>query len=181
LQGLTCAHVVEQSGLQVVQPGQTSLPLPATDIIGTVGDLLSEVDPFKLDCAVIDLNGSRSGQAAIQDIGPVIGVSTQPPALGEEVKKRGMRTLLTLGFVVRLIPSPSAPAFDQFEISGAVPLVTLFAGKGDSGSVVLDESNEVIGLLYAIPNEDLGPGLGSGGLAMLIHNVQEALQVDIAT
>lgn len=33
----------------------------------------------------------------------------------------------------------------------------------------------------AIPAEDLGPGLGSRGLAMPIHNVQEALQVDVAT
>jgi hypothetical protein len=85
------------------------------------------------------------------------------------------------GFVVRLISSSFVPAIDQSEISGGVPFVTLFAGKGDPGSVVLNASNQVIGLLHAIPDEDLGPGLGSRGLAMPIHYVQEALQVDIAT
>ena len=54
------------------------------------------------------------------------------------------------------------PAVDQFEISGGVPLrVTLFAGKGDTGSVVLNASNQVIGLLLlAIPDEDLWPRSG---------------------
>ncbi len=175
---LTCAHVVKLSGVNVHQPGQG---LPSASVVGNVRALRSEVNPLFLDCAVIGLNGSRSAQMTIEDVGPVQGVSTQVPALGEVVKKRGMRTLLTHGFVVRAISSLFAPVIDQFEISGAVPFVTVFAGRGDSGSVVLNAGNRVIGLLFAIPIEDLGPGLGSHGLAMPIHNVQEALQVDIAT
>jgi hypothetical protein len=176
---LTCAHVVKFSDFNIYQPGQL-FATPFTDIVGTVLALRNEFNPQLLDCAVIDLNGSRNIQTTIEDIGAVQGVSTQMPALGEVVKKRGVRTLLTHGFVVRLVSSPFVPAIDHFEISGGVPFVTLFAGKGDSGSVVLNASNQVIGLLYAIPDEDLGPGLGSRGLAMPIHNVQEALQVDIA-
>jgi hypothetical protein len=177
---LTCAHVVKFSDVNVYQPGQQSAS-SGTDIVGTVLALRNEFSPLFLDCAVIDLNGTRGTQSAIQDIGPVQGVSTQLPDLGEVVKKRGAATLLTHGFVVRLWSSSSVPAYDQIEGSGGVPFVTLFAGKGDSGSVVLNASNQVIGLLFAIPNEDLGPGLGSQGMAMPIHNVQEALQVDIAT
>jgi hypothetical protein len=177
---LTCAHVVNYLFSNVYQPGEGSA-IPIMDIVGTVPALRNEFNPVFLDCAVIDLNGSRGMQAAIEGIGAVQGVSTQVPALGEVVKKRGARTLLTHGFVARLIVSPYVPAYDQFEISGAVPFVTEFAGKGDSGSVVLNANNQVIGLLFAIPDEDLGPGLGSRGFAMLIHNVQEALQVDIAT
>jgi hypothetical protein len=176
---LTCAHVVKLSDFNVYQPGQL-FATPFTDIVGTVLGLRNEFNPLLLDCAVIDLNGSRAVQTTIEDIGAVQGVSTQLPALGEPVKKRGVRTLLTHGFVVRLISSAFLPAIDQFEISGGVPFVTLFAGKGDSGSVVLNSSNQVIGLLYATPDQDLGPGLGSRGLAMPIHNVQEALQVDVA-
>jgi hypothetical protein len=177
---LTCAHVVSQSDLNVYQPVQLFTSLD-TNKVGTVFATRNEFSPLFLDCAVIDLNDSRDVELSVQDIGAVQGVSTQLPALGELVTKRGLRTLLTRGFVVRLIPSLFVPAVNQIEISGDVPLVTLFAGKGDSGSVVLNESNEVIGLLFAIPLEDLGPGLGSRGLAMPIHNVQEALQVDIAT
>jgi hypothetical protein len=177
---LTCAHVMKFLNANVYQPGQLSASA-GRDIVGTALALRNEFNPLFLDCAVIELNGSRGTQMTVEDIGPVQGVSTEVPALGEVVKKRGSRTLLTHGFVVRLITSSFVPAVDQFEISGGVPSVTLFAGKGDSGSVVLNTSNQVIGLLFAIPDEDLGPGLGSRGLAMPIGNVQEALQVDIAT
>jgi hypothetical protein len=108
---------------------------------------------------------------SVEDIGPVRGVSTEPPALGEVVKKRGSRTLLTGGFVVGLVPSASVPAISYIEFIGAVPFVSVFAGHGDSGSVVLNECDEVISLLFAIPGEDLGTDLSSGGFAMPIHNV----------
>jgi hypothetical protein len=177
---LTCAHVVKLTGVNVYQPGQQSATA-FSDIVGTVSALRHESGPQFLDCAVIELNGSRSAETAIQDVGPVQGVALQPPALGEVVKKRGARTLLTHGFVVRHIATSFAPAVDQFEISGAIPLVTVFAGGGDSGSVVLNASNQVVGLLFAIPDADAGNDLGRRGLAMPIHNVQEALQVDVAT
>lgn len=179
-QPLTCAHVVKQTDIHVYQPGMTDTS-PTTDIVGTVAALRNEFDPLFLDCAVIDLDGSRGGEAVIEDIGAVRGAVVDLPAIGEVVKKRGKRTLRTDGFVVRLISSQYVPAYDQMELSGAVPSVTLFAGGGDSGSVVLNSGDEVIGLLFAIPREDLGPKLSSGGLAMPINNVQEALQVDIAT
>ncbi|MFF7046567.1 hypothetical protein ACIP4T_32250 [Streptomyces massasporeus] len=176
---LTCAHVVQQSDINVYQPGLVSIS-PVGDVVGTVEAVRSEFNPLFLDCATIALNGSRSAKPLVEEIGAVQGAMVDLPPLGAVVKKRGKRTLLTFGFVVRLSSSGFVPAIDQIEISGAVPFVTLFAGKGDSGSVVLNSNNEVIGLLFAIPREDLGAGLGSGGLAMPIFNVQEALQVDIA-
>jgi hypothetical protein len=180
LQFLTCAHVVKSTGRNVYQPRQQSIG-STTDFAGTVTALRDEATPLFLDCAVGTLNGFRSGEASVQDIGQVRGASLQPPGLGEMVKKRGARTLLTQGFVVRITPSVFVPSVNIIEISGGVPFVTLFAGKGDSGAVLLNSNDQVIGLLFAIPAEDLGPGLGSGALAMPIHNVQEALQVDIAT
>lgn len=177
---LTCAHVVKRTGLNVYQPGLGPTS-PTTDVVGTVSALRSESNPLFLDCAVIGLNGDRDWKTTIEDIGAVQGVSVELPPLGEVVKKRGKRTLLTFGFVVRLISSAFVPAIDKIEISGPVPFVTLFAGGGDSGSVVLNSSDQVLGLLFAIPREDLGPELGSSGLAMPIFNVQEALQADIAT
>jgi hypothetical protein len=65
-------------------------------------------------------------------------------------------------------------------ISGGVPAVSVWAGHGDSGSVVMNESDEVIGLNFTIAGEDIGADLGSLGTAMPIHNVQEALGVDVA-
>ncbi|MFF6995433.1 hypothetical protein ACFY93_10795 [Streptomyces sp. NPDC008313] len=176
---LTCAHVVQQSGINVYQPGLVSIS-PFGDVVGTVDTVRREFNPMFLDCATIALNGSRGAKPLVEGIGAVQGALVDLPPLGEVVKKRGKRTLLTFGFVVRLSSSGFVPAIDQIEISGAVPFVTLFAGAGDSGSVVLNANNQAIGLLFAIPREDLGAGLGSGGLAMPIFNVQEALQVDIA-
>lgn len=176
---LTCAHVVQQSDINVYQPGLVSIS-PVGDVVGTVEAVRREFNPLFLDCATIALNGSRSAKPLVEEIGAVQGAMVDLPPLGAVVKKRGKRTLLTFGFVVRMSSSGFVPAIDQIEISGAVPFVTLFAGKGDSGSVVLNSNNQVVGLLFAIPREDLGAGLGSGGLAMPIFNVQEALQVDIA-
>ncbi|MBX9362260.1 hypothetical protein [Streptomyces sp. WAC04114] len=175
---LTCAHVVQQSDINVYQPGLVSIS-PFGDVVGTVEAVRHEFNPLFLDCATIALNGSRSAKPLVEEIGATQGAMVDLPPLGAVVKKRGKRTLLTFGFVVRLSSSGFVPAIDQIEISGAVPFVTLFAGKGDSGSVVLNANNEVIGLLFAIPREDLGAGLGSGGIAMPIFNVQEALQVDV--
>lgn len=177
---LTNAHVVQQASLNVHQPGQVFLS-PATDIVGPVSALRNENNPLFLDCATIGLNGSRGSKAVIEDIGPVQGARTEIPPLGEVVKKRGKRTLVTHGFVVRTIASLFAPVIDQIEFSGAAPFVTVFCGKGDSGSVVLNSSNQVIGLLFGTSGLDLGNGLSSHGLAMPIHNVQEALKVDVAT
>lgn len=181
-QALTCAHVMRQTGRQAYQPG---LGHPHATHIGTVGALHwtpNSPYPYHLDCAVVDLDESLAPpDAAVQDIGAVRGVSTQLPMLGEAVKKRGMRTSLTHGFVVVNASSGTAPTYDQILISGGVPFVSTFAGHGDSGSVVLNASDEVIGLLFAIGDTDVGPDLGSHGLASPIHLVQEALQVDIAT
>ena len=153
-------------------------------MIGTVAGLQWTPNypyPYYLDCAVVDLDDSLDPpDYSVQDVGAVQGVSTQLPMLGEAVKKRGMRTQLTDGFVVAILNTGTAPVYDQYLISGAVPFVSVWAGKGDSGSVVLNASNEVIGLLFAIHDADLGVDIGSRGMAMPIYNVQEALQVDIA-
>jgi hypothetical protein len=181
-QALTNAHVVKQSGRTVFQPGQAQ---PTASVIGTVGALQWTPNypyPYYLDCAVVDLDDSLNPpETSVQDIGPVQGVATQLPMLGEVVKKRGMRTSRTDGFVVAIMNTGTAPVYDQFLISGAVPFVSVWAGKGDSGSVVLNASDEVIGLLFAIHDPDLGVDIGSRGMAMPIYAVQEALQVDIAT
>lgn len=181
LQGLTCAHVVDQIGLKVFQASYVPAS-PEGNLVGTVSDLRDQVGPVFLDCAVLDLTGPRSALTTVEGIGPIQGVSTAVPNPGEMVKKRGARTLLTDGFFVRARRSlGTSPSYDQYDITGGVPFVTVFAGPGDSGSVILNGNNEVIALLHAAPFIDLPDGLSSHGCAMPIHNVQESLQIDIAT
>jgi hypothetical protein len=135
--------------------------------------------PLHLDCAVIKPNCGYLKE--IVDIGPVKGVNLwdTPHTLGRKMKKRGTRTLLKEGTMTRFIPGSTPQYVSAFEITSSTP-GTAFAGKGDSGSVVLNENDEVEGLLFSIPDEDIGSGQSTRGLAMPIKNVQEALGIDIA-
>lgn len=181
---LTCAHVVKNTGesdaqaigKEIFQPAQGE---PHARIIGSVSDIKDVGMPLHLDCAVIKPNCSYLKE--IVDIGPVKGVNPWDTAhtLGRKMKKRGSRTLLTEGTMTRFIPGATPQFVSAFEITTSTP-GTAFAGRGDSGSVVLNENDEVEGLLFSIPNEDIAPGLGSRGLAMPIKNVQEALNIDVA-
>ncbi|MCQ6563987.1 IPT/TIG domain-containing protein [Paenibacillus mendelii] len=181
---LTCAHVVKRPGesdaqaigKEIFQPAQGE---PHARIIGTVSNIADVGMPLHLDCAVIKPNCGYLKE--IVDIGPVKGVNQWDTehTLGRKMKKRGTRTLLTEGTMNRFIPGSSPQFVSAFEITTSTP-GTAFAGKGDSGSVVLNENDEVEGLLFSIPNEDIATGLSSRGLALPIKNVQEALKIDIA-
>lgn len=172
---LTCAHIVRVPGTRIFQPALGEI---GASVIGTAVLFRDEGSPLLLDCAAVTNDSSRRLRMSVQDVGPVRGVVTTVPDLWSPVKKRGERTLLTTGRVTRLA-SGSVPAVSAIEVTSDPPS-RVFAGGGDSGSVLLDANDRVIGLLFGIPNEDMGPRLSSGGLAMPIHTVQESLQVDIA-
>lgn len=173
---LTCAHVVQSLNQDVFQPahGETG-----AQIIGKAVDLRDAGSPLLHDFAVVESNGLRQLQKTIEGVGPIKGAAiTASDTLNGVAKKRGARTLFTNGRVRRLVPG-AVPAVSVLEISSE-PAGQLYAGKGDSGSVVLNDNDEVIGLLFGIPNEDVGPEQSSGGLAIPIETVQETLQVDVA-
>jgi len=173
---LTCAHVVESLNQKMHQP---ALGETGAQVIGVSVDLRTAGAPLLHDFAVIEPNSLRSLQKSIEGIGPVKGVAIDAAAtLNTVVKKRGARTLLTKGRVRRLIPG-GVPAISLLEISTDPP-GQRFAGKGDSGSVVLNEDDDVVGLLYAVPDEDVGPDFSSRGLAIPIETVQATLQIDVA-
>ncbi len=173
---LTCAHVVDALNQKMHQP---ALGETGAQVIGLSVDMRTAGAPLLHDFAVIEPNTLRGLQKTIEGIGPVKGVAIDAAAtMNAVVKKRGARTLLTTGRVKRLIPG-GVPAVSLLEIISEPP-GQLFAGKGDSGSVVLNEDDDVVGLLYAVPNEDLGPELASRGLAIPIETVQATLQVDVA-
>src|SRR6187402_2272061 len=121
----------------------------------------------------------RSSVRSIVDVGQIDGVSPAYP--GHPVRKRGRTTGLTFGAVDGVGGSVTV------DYGNAIGRVTLnnqisiapdtsrnpsFSDHGDSGSVVVNVSNQVIGLLFA--------GV-AGGLtwANPIQNALDALQVDI--
>lgn len=155
------------------------------------------------DAAAVRLNPGAEWRADILEIGAVSGRGKITPtevATHPAVRKRGARTELTggivdsLGFhatvdgmafnntmVVVPNPDPSLPA--------ATPV--FFSHHGDSGSALVNDANQVVGLVYAMPNPDGPPNPGYHGLvngwALPIDDVldaffaHEGLELEVAT
>ncbi|NHB83740.1 hypothetical protein G7085_00865 [Tessaracoccus sp. HDW20] len=126
---------------------------PSTQEFGTLTRaVLSE----NVDGTVTTLDAGKAWSAEIQGIGNVKG--TALAVAGMAVRKRGRTTELTYGNVV------SVDATVQLNYGHDIGLRTLknqvriatdtaqnprFSNGGDSGSVVVNANNEVVGLLFA--------------------------------
>jgi hypothetical protein len=133
-----------------------------------------------VDCAVASLTG-RDHINGIIDIGFIKGVANA--VLGMAVRKRGRTTGLTFGTIDSVAMTQT---MDYGDGIGNVTLTnqigvkvdsahsTLFDDRGDSGSVVVNEEDKVIGLLY------LGSEDGKTGVANPIQSVLEALNISIS-
>ncbi len=112
----------------------------------------------ELDCAIAEINEEIAIENVIEEIGDIKGDATASPVLGEKVRKRGSRTGLTSGTVdfidpdskeITIIPNPpGGPADDPGGCTNYLKDKVLFAYEGDSGSVLVNDNNEVIALLY---------------------------------
>jgi hypothetical protein len=155
------------------------------------------------DAAVVRLDPGTEWRADILEIGAVSGrgkITLAEAAAHPAVRKRGARTGLTggtidsLGFqatvdgvafnntmVVRPNPDPS--------LAASAPV--FFDHHGDSGSALVDDANQVVGLVYAMPDPDGPPNPGYhgqvNGWALPIDDVigaffaHEGLELDVAT
>lgn len=106
-----------------------------------------------LDNTIMDIG-------CIAGAGPIVSAGTHYSVLpGETVYKRGRTTLLTIGTVsnrgavtgqIKYNDSPliTYSKSDQMEITPTAPIVD-FSLPGDSGSVIVNAKNEVVGLLFA--------------------------------
>jgi hypothetical protein len=132
-----------------------------------------------LDCAVATIAEGQASEAGIADLGPVAGTSTI--SLWQQVIKRGARTDVTSGLVVSVVPD-----LTQGTIIGMIidtfPFGGVFCWSGDSGSVILNTSNEVVGLLFAMNDNQTdanGAPVSARGVASTIDPVLDALLIDI--
>ncbi|HYI14579.1 MAG TPA: hypothetical protein VEX37_04270 [Thermomicrobiales bacterium] len=133
----------------------------------------------QVDVAVSSLNG-RAHACEIVDIGAVNGTATA--TLGMAVRKRGRTTGLTYGTVDTI---DLAVSIDYEDGLGTVTLTgqiginvdaaqsTQFGNSGDSGSVVVDASRNVVGLYFA------GTDDGSFGVANPIQAALGAMNVSL--
>ncbi len=137
-----------------------------------------------LDCAIAAVNDDIAIQNVIEEIGDIGGNATAPAVSGEKVRKKGARTGYTSGTVdfidpgtqeITIEPNPAGgPADDPGGCTNYESGKTIFAYFGDSGSVIVNDDNEVIALLYAIDS-----ATHTKGFANDIGRIESELSITI--
>ena len=134
------------------QPGRVD----GGTIANRVGTLKRSSLTAHVDGAISAIDTGKTTKCQIKDIGDIKG--TASAVLNAPVRKRGRTTLLTYGFVdainatlnVDYGPGLGVKTFtNQIGIRPDVSHNPMFSDHGDSGSVVVDANNKVIGLLFA--------------------------------
>lgn len=163
--------------------------------------LITGVRPFTNQIPNI---GMISGTPPPGSLGVVTNMPpTRPPNPDCIVRKFGMATGFTVGQVVQLSSADSGPIYDQDSFTGhalvrqilVMPLQGPngpggridFLDEGDSGSVVVNRHNQVIGLLrgmFSFTGDELaGMGLprdrGKFGVVTPIQRVMDILNIEI--
>lgn len=147
-----------------------------------VGDVVNAASTGLVDCAIARVVNAPGFTNEIQDIGLVFGSAPLNGAgstvvVGDRVRKRGRTTGFTIGRVVDpLMGTPAVPAkgiparTQQIQIRPDTGY-TRFSQPGDSGSAVVNDQNQVVGLHWA--------GDGTWGYSNLITNVLSAMDITI--
>jgi hypothetical protein len=173
--GITNDHVVRKHdrtlAKNVYQPSVRSSEKP-THLIGTV---LSTDE--SADAAIISITKAnryeinRAYTFDIADIGTWRG--TANVTIGTPVKKRGRTSRLTFGNV-KYIRASYGSMTNQIGISPDTSRNQDFSLPGDSGSVILDDQNRIVALLWGAT--DVGPDIGTAwGTAA--EEVEKALYI----
>jgi len=186
--GLSNFHVLgvdsqRSTNDQVIQPEATTIgPIPGTRI-GQLAqwDFPESATEAEVDAAICSVPPGSSG--SIIDVGVVRGINTQL-SLGMSVRKRGKTTGLTYGLVLGVSEDHNVDQLGygskrfkhQIEIKPDFPQSLYFSQEGDSGSLVVDDHNAAVGLLFAgFPYK--GDYLNMWGLANPIASVVAKLPI----
>ena len=162
------------AGDTIAQPSLVDAGTCPADVVGA---LQRAVLGGQVDCAVAS-HTARPHQCDILDIGDVAGQGAA--ALGMAVRKRGRTTGLTFGAVSDIALTVtidycnglgSVTLNDQIGIDVDAAQSAQFGDGGDSGSVVVDNARNVVGLYFA------GDEPGTFGVANPIAAVLAALNV----
>ena len=185
---LALANMVQDSPAQegdyILQPAAYDGGMIQNDYIGTLHKwvILDKNAPNYVDAAVALPNNDGEISDSIIQIGQINGVIN--PELGLTVQKYGRTTEYTKGTITKTNLSlyiaygdpadPNTPVLlfrDCFMITQIAPYPKMIDG-GDSGSLILDESNNAVGLVFAANQY-------GEGIAMPISSVLNALDVNI--
>jgi hypothetical protein len=184
--GLTCDHVVgalagQSPGDAVLSPSVTRGGALGTSRIGEFAYgssvVRSATASNRVDGATIKLDRPSLHKTAISGIAGAPNGVNRAFTLGDAATKSGFATGVTFGqcayiatFNVPYKAGGNARFVDQFGIDGGG---AIFADQGDSGAVVVDASDAVVGLLFAVATKSFL------GFANPIAEVETALGVTV--
>jgi hypothetical protein len=166
-----------QPGDQILQPGKYDNGTQPGDVVAE----LSRFVPINfqgkniVDCAIAKIESAVGFDASSLDtLGKLSGQRPAPIDVGVGVRKLGRTTGATLGRIsvielddVSVTYDQGVANFDsQIEIESAGPGV--FSAGGDSGSLIVDDNNEALGLLFAGSDQ-----LGKNALGLTYANPLE--------
>lgn len=177
--GLSNAHVLRNTGKNVDQPNKNDCDECCDSCNNRVGKVSKSIISELVDAAIFEIRSGMGWRNEIVDIaGNVQGLlDINETHLGQNVIKRGRTTRLTRGTISVINMTVNVRDLgifrDQIRIN-PVEGTPRFSNRGDSGSVVLLESgNLVIGLHFA--------GNGFSGASNRISHVISAMGIDIIT
>jgi len=139
-----------------------------------------------LDCAIAKVESGIAVDNTIIEIGDIQGSGAAAAVNGERVRKRGKKTGLTSGTISYINPSTKTITIDPNPAGGPADNPggctnyeagkTVFVYYGDSGSVIVNDHNEVVGLIYAMDDPT-----HTKGYAKDILQVQTRMNITIKT
>lgn len=173
---LSCEHVLVagQASINVLVGQPRYVVSCCCCTLNQIGKVINSQKSDRVDCGIAQLDEDIAHEVSTSNtINDVIGVGTlagvAQAVCFEAVKKRGRTTELTSGQVVDVI-------FENSQIlvhpTGGSPK---FADRGDSGSVVVNSANRVIGLLWATD-----AATRTKGVANHIGHVMDTMGIKIA-
>jgi len=174
-------------GDAILQPGPYDGGQNPADQIATLTQFvpINFASPNTVDCAVAGLAaGINFDSKNLDQIGQLTGVRPSPVNTGDAVAKVGRTTGVTHGTVLSFeldnvtvgYDSGSATFDGQIEIEGVG--TSPFSQGGDSGSLVVDQENLAVALLFA--GADVGGSNGQGlTYANPIAAVLQALSITL--
>jgi hypothetical protein len=173
-----CVDKSWSDGDPIAQPARTD---GGTCPIAEVAVLKRSVLGGQVDCAVAELS-SRQTDWEIVEIGKING--NNKAIVGDTVRKRGRTTGLTYGTVDTVdltVNLDFGHGIGTIELTNQIGIKpdpirsAKFGDSGDSGSVIINDANEAVGLYFA------GDPINPYGLANPIDAVLTALNVTIPT
>ncbi len=142
-----------------------------------IGSILTGSYGNLVDCAIASVKGKGVGVTnRVRDIGELAG--SADPVLGSNVRKYGVATQLTNGVIEAIhqngLINEDGMTFNDQIVIRSVPDHQPFSQGGDSGSVIVDNDQRVVGLLWGS-----GADAPFRSPANRIGNVLNEMQIDI--